>query len=550
MSDELAFHISRFRRRLRLQDGWRFAQRSLWVPAVAALVIQLTGRLFPIESLDFWSLLPFPAWLLVLLAWSLFRPLSSMRVARRIDFDLRMHERLSTALSLEKTPASTDYVYAQLVQAQRQDALASATRIAPSRSMPLRWLPRPLTAALILILAALALSLSPNPMDVVLAEQRAVRQEAARQAERLEQLRQQIEQAQELSPQDRQELVRQLEDLAEKLRENRGDLEQSLTDISNLEKQLADRLDPNHAVKQANMEALAARLEALTGAQRDPDQTAADAAAQALADLAEQLSALSTEQQEALAAELAQMAAQAAQSGDAELAQALAAMAQAVQSGNTQAAEQAAQDAQQAVVQAQAQQAGQRALQQAIDQLQSGRQALAQAAQQAAQEAALAQGRAPSHNTGQNQGQNSGQNPAPGAAQPGASQGKPSGNVSGGGTQANILPPATGGRGNVNPRGDAPNVAPGKLGSQVYAPWQRPAGAGGEISIPGQETGQGETQTSQGQSNLPGTSNPSLVPYQQVFNNYLSAANQALQQSYVPAGMSDYIRQYFSQLNP
>jgi hypothetical protein len=35
-----------------------------------------------------------------------------------------------------------------------------------------------------------------------------------------------------------------------------------------------------------------------------------------------------------------------------------------------------------------------------------------------------------------------------------------------------------------------------------------------------------------------------------VFNSYLSAANQALQQSYVPAGMSEYIRQYFSQLNP
>jgi hypothetical protein len=88
------------------------------------------------------------------------------------------------------------------------------------------------------------------------------------------------------------------------------------------------------------------------------------------------------------------------------------------------------------------------------------------------------------------------------------------------------------------------------LGSQVYAPWQRPAGSTGELTIPGLETGQGETQTRQGQSNLPGASNPALVPYQQVFNNYLSAANQALGQSYIPAGMTDYIRQYFSQLNP
>jgi hypothetical protein len=88
------------------------------------------------------------------------------------------------------------------------------------------------------------------------------------------------------------------------------------------------------------------------------------------------------------------------------------------------------------------------------------------------------------------------------------------------------------------------------LSNQVYAPWQRPAGGDGELSIPGLETGQGETQTTQGQSNLPGAANPALVPYQQVFYDYLSAANQALGQSYIPAGMSDYIRQYFSQLNP
>ena len=39
----------------------------------------------------------------------------------------------------------------------------------------------------------------PNPMDTILAQRQAVRQEAARQAERVEQLRQQIEQAEELS---------------------------------------------------------------------------------------------------------------------------------------------------------------------------------------------------------------------------------------------------------------------------------------------------------------------------------------------------------------
>jgi hypothetical protein len=285
-------------------------------------------------------------------------------------------------------------------------------------------------------------------------------------------------------------------------------------------------------------------LEALTGQARDPNATAAEAAAQALAGLATQLPSLNTEDQAELARQLAQLASQAAQTGDAELAQALSALAQAAQQGNAQAAQQAAQASESALSQAQARLAGQNTLQQAISQLQSGRQALSQASQQAAQ--AMAQSQNPGQNPGQ--GQTPGQNPGQSAGQAGA--GQPGSNVTGGGSQASTLPPATGGRGSVRPRGQASNVAPGELGSQVYAPWQRPAGSSGELTIPGLETGQGETQTRQGQSNLPGASNPALVPYQQVFNTYLSAANQALGNNYIPAGMTDFVRQYFSQLNP
>jgi septal ring factor EnvC (AmiA/AmiB activator) len=546
MSDDLHRFLARFRRRLRLQDGWRLAQRTLWVPALAALLIQLLGRLWPIERLNGWNLVVLPVWLLTCLGWSAFHPLPLLRAARRVDLALHLQERLSTALALEKHPASSDPVYYQLLQTQRQDAVKTASAIVPARALPLAWQPRHLAIAAVLTIGALVSAWLPNAMDITLAQRQAVRQEAARQAERVEQLRQQIEQADELSPEEQEQLMRQLAELAEKLRANPGDLEQSIAELSNLEKQLTDRLDPAALVQQANLESLAARLEVLTGKPPQPDQSAAESAAQALAQLAAQLPDLNSEQQSELARELAQMASQAAQSGDAQLAQALSALAQAAQTGDAQAAQQAAEGAQQALSQAQTRLADQNALQQAISQLQSGRQALAQAAQQAAQQAALAQGQTPSQNAGQNPGQNPGQS----SGQPGAGQGQPSGNVSGGGSQASTLPPATGGRGNVRPRGEAPNAAPGDLSNQVYAPWQRPAGGDGELSIPGLETGQGETQTTQGQSNLPGAANPALVPYQQVFYDYLSAANQALGQSYIPAGMSDYIRQYFSQLNP
>lgn len=542
MNRALEYYLIRFRRRLRVLDGWHLAQRTLWVPCAIALLVQISGRFLPIERLDAWSLTPFPIWILTLLIYSLFRPMPILQVARRIDLELRLRERLSTAVVFEKMQEFHNHAYAQLVQAQHVDALDYASRIVPAKDLPLHWLPRPLAAASILMLITLASALLPNPMDSVLAQRQAVRQEAARQAERVEQLSQQIEQTQELSPEEREELLRQLKELAEQLRSNPGNLEQSIADISNLEKLLAERLDPNFAIQTANLEALAAQLAAISGAERSPEQSNAEAAAEALAELAAQLPNLSAEQQQELTRQLAQMAAQAGQSGDAQLAQSLAALAQAFQQGDPQAASQAAQSAQQALSQAQARQAQQNALQQAINQLQTSRQALAQAAGQSSQQAALS--------TGQNPSQDPGQNPGSGTAPAGSNQGQPSSNVTGGGSRANTLPPAAGGRGNIRPQGEAPNVALSELSNQIYAPWQRPASSGGELFIPGQETGQGETQTTQGQSNLPGVSNPSLVPYQQVFFNYLSAANLALQQSYVPADLSEYIRRYFSQLNP
>ena len=277
MTDDLGVYLDSLRRRLRLRDGWRLAQRTLWLAAVGLVLVQVAGRLWPIERLDTWSALPLILWLLVVLLWSIFHPLTAMRVAMKVDLELNLRERLSTAVALGNRINTSDD-YAQLIQTQHQDAVAKAAAIDPAKALPLRWQRRPLIIAAVLILIAVASTLVPNPMDGLIAQRQAIRQEAARQAERVEQLRQQIEQAQELSPEERQELKRQLSELAEKLRANRGDIEQSMADISNLEKQLAERLDANRTTQQANLEALAARLEAFTGAQRNTDQAAGDAA--------------------------------------------------------------------------------------------------------------------------------------------------------------------------------------------------------------------------------------------------------------------------------
>ena len=47
-----------------------------------------------------------------------------------------------------------------------------------------------------------------------------------------------------------------------------------------------------------------------------------------------------------------------------------------------------------------------------------------------------------------------------------------------------------------------------------------------------------------------GTYAPALVPYAEVYASYSAAAAEALEREYVPAGLKDYVREYFTQLEP
>jgi hypothetical protein len=286
--------------------------------------------------------------------------------------------------------------------------------------------------------------------------------------------------------------------------------------------------DPNLASQQALLESLASQLVQASGDRKSQD--AMQASEQALEQLADQMKKMDEAQRQQLAQNLAQSAAQAGQSGDAQLSQALASLAQAVQSGDTKAVQKASQEAKTALAEIKTKMADQAALQRALAQANASQQALAQTGRQTAQINA---------NSGK---PNAGGNP--GNGQTGSQR------VAGGGTKANKLPPATGGKRTVNPQGNAPNAPATPLDSQVYAPWQRAASNGSQIFIPGQETQQGQTTTTESKNPLPGVTNPALIPYAQVFYNYMNAANQAIDQNYIPSNLVDYVKLYFSSLEP
>ena len=515
--DQLQSHLSRFRRRLRLRDGWLLAQRSLWIVCLAALLIQLLGRVWPVERLWLWTLAPLAGWLLAVLGFSLLRPLPQLRVARRVDAELDLKERLSTALAFQLFDQPSN-----LITLQRQDALSTAQAISPLRAFPLRWLRRPLLLAAILIAATIALAALPNPMDAVLEERAAVAQAVKEQAKQIEELEKEIANAQELTPQEREELLRQLAELSEQLWANPGDRQEALADFSRVEEALRQRIDPVADARQAALEELSEQLQSLAGKENDEIDDLSDAA-EALQELVEQLAQMDAAQQESLAQTLAQMAARAAQAGDGKLAQALASLAQAARSGDAEGALAAAQAAAEAMAQAQGELAAQDALQKALAQVRQSRQAVAQAGQ--------GEGQAAAQGPGQGQGQ---------GGQPGG----------GGGTQADTLPPARRSGRADRPQGEGQAGGTGELDRQVYVPWEHRQGSGEQVVITGQDSGQGETETREQKEPLPGAPDEALVPYHEVYYNYLDAANQTMERSYIPSSLKDYVREYFSQLEP
>ena len=81
----------------------------------------------------------------------------------------------------------------------------------------------------------------------------------------------------------------------------------------------------------------------------------------------------------------------------------------------------------------------------------------------------------------------------------------------------------------------------------MYAPFDRLGKPGDPSYIAG--TG-GDGQTQQGQTPGQGQNNGSYVPYQDVYSDFYQYANTTLDRSYVPLSVKDYVRDYFSSLDP
>jgi hypothetical protein len=547
-------------RRLRVGDGLHLAARTLWSAVLVAVFIELAARQWPLIDRHLWATLPLEIWLLGVFLYSLLRPLPLWRVARRLDRELRLKDRLATALELQmegwqtgrpenrkttamsSSPASTlqlsnlptsppssslpDFSSLQLT-----DALATAQHLTPG-DLPWRIPRRPLWLAGGLLSLALALVLLPNPMDAILAQRAAIQETAREQAEVIQEARREFEQSTEPTSEERAKALQALAALMKELATNPGDLEQALADLAAAEARLRELQNPNAIARQTAAEQIAAQLTALSWGESQASTDLGEASS-ALAELATALGAMDATGQVELAETLEAMAAQAVAT-DADLAQALLDLAAAARAGDITGAVNAAGKAQGALARS-----GQAAnLQNALAAAQAR---LEDSRQQLAQQGALAQNRGQGQGQGQGRGQGQGQ---------GQGRGQGQGQVGGGGgTTANQAPGAnrTGVAGNPTQPNRPASISASET---VYAPGSGPHLAGNPEFVAGQETGDGQTIIREERSPQPGATNPSLVPYRNVYQSYAAAAAETMERERIPTEMQDYVRDYFSQLAP
>ena len=267
------------------------------------------------------------------------------------------------------------------VQRQRRDTL-TALRSTPANLFRPRFSRRPAAATLVALIALAPVVLLPNPQNIAIAQAREVREEAKSQADRLDQLAEELENKGASADDPRTRLAKELRDLARQLRENPDKLDANLARLGSIEAALRSQLDPANEQRAAALSALSRGLSraASGNAQANPDGDPKKAAEDVKA-AADKLDGMTPDEQKELARQLTELEGAASQAGGAA-SQALRDAAQSLAQGDKAAAQAALDRLADALGSASDRVATNRDLTAAANQLQGARRDLANAGQQ------------------------------------------------------------------------------------------------------------------------------------------------------------------------
>ncbi len=508
------------------------------------------------------------------LLYTLLFPRSLPDRAKYFDLEFGLRERVSTAFELMHGRIKT---HPEIEARQIEEALAHARAIDPKAQIRMDFRPRELAALLVLAVAMVGLVLLPAIVgDEFIADGPSAAVEEAQ--EDLREIIETVAKDTSLDDVDRQDLLDALEVALERLQEEEisdeeafAAMSQLQSQLEELENQLEDTVELDQSALEAALEALEDFIPPAETEAENPDGTGEaeppeglEDLSQALEQMAQDAAEMSAEERSA-AAEALSMAAEEMARTNSELSEQMDAMAGALQESDAGELQEQLEAAQEALAQEQGQQQqNENARMMLQEQAERTEEAAEAIARQQAQESQ--QGQADQSESGEQQaGQPGDQQSA--EARPGANQGKQepqrnrpgsaesqqrdqdsraAGAGAGDGAPSNESLPGSAGE----DQGAETNNNPTGNREIEYEALYSPSGIGGggqdEIRL---ETDANDTAIAEGDFD----DNPigeSRVSYDTVFSDYQDAANRALESDYVPLGLRDVVRDYFTSLEP
>ena len=513
------------------------------------------------------------------LLYTLLFPRSLPQRAAYFDLEFGLQERISTAFELMHGRIKT---HPEIESRQIVEALQQARAIDPKGRISLDFRPRELALLGLLAAALIGLILLPSIAgEALLAEAPSPAVEAAQ--EELREIIKTVATDTNLDDVDRQELLEALEVALERLQEEDISEEEAFAAMSQLEaqmealqRQLEDTVDLDQMATEAALEALEdfAPSSDLEGAAEESASSSEDLNLQDLAEALEQLgqeaAQMSAEEARQTAEALRQAAEDLAQMNQ-ELAEQLQAAADALEENNAADLQESLDEAQRQLEQEQSQrqqnQDARSMLQEQAEQALEAAEAIAEQQSQEGEQPAPdpRQGPAEESESGQQSGSQQGQDAS--SSQQGDQQGnqqpqqnrpgpgdnagrnqdsRSAGAGAGEGAPSNESLPGSGGE---DQGADTDNDPSGRGQIQyeaLYSPSGISGGGAEEIRL---QTDASDTTLAEGDFD----DNPageSRVSYDTVFSDYQNAANRALESDYVPLGLRDVVREYFTSLEP
>ena len=551
--DELLELIHSWATRSKLQSSLRWLFFGLACGLGVALAVAILARVFPLFSTS--SLIAFAILCAILGTFSALGVpwLRTWRItptvwAQHFDQQFKLKERLSTALELREGTLNTSNV--PLRRQQQTDAAQVARKLDIRSLLPLRISWRyALYAAAIGIALVITIAL-PNPQQQVLANRAQMQQALNDQLQQLELAKQQIQASQSLTNEQKQQAIQALDDTQKALSDPSTTPEKALAAINDAQSKLDELRDQTTQDQVNDLQRAGQSLtpnELTNPLANSLENSDLNQAADQMRNLTQNNGQPMTDQQrQQLADQLEQMARN-IQNSNGTAAQQLRQAAQQLRSQQDQAAQQTLNQVADELNQTAQKQAANQQMSEAQSSMEDTRRALSEANQQA-------QANANGQNAGAQQNQ-SGQQDSTGQSattqsdaqsQPGNAQNNSQSSAPGQQSQSESMTQSDTAPSKISNDGTSEHHEDTGSDASVMNP-QRINAAGENVVLPNDK---GQNVPNPNAQANPGVSNDATVPYQQVYPQYAKTADDAISNGQVPSDLRDYVRDYFSSLDP